>query len=255
MVIRNSLAFGYGRVNTNDPRLYDCVCNEHTHDLCYICYYNGDVKRLKSDYKRYKYALGFLYLFLVLVIVGINVAMFTSMPGSIKTKVPLPVISFALLFLLFTAISFGFYLYSLRVRYNVLKDVIQRQSRRNPCTCDSSRNEICEFCVTTARDVKKKVVSPIKFYPLFIVGVVVFLLTIICTVIITLAFIYVISNGILAFTAVALIIFIVVFVMGLLMILFQGCGLYGALHNYRNGRTALKQVIQRSSNPPIYSVS
>ncbi|KAI6172712.1 hypothetical protein M3Y98_01003800 [Aphelenchoides besseyi] len=217
MVIRNSLAFGYGRVNTNDPRLYDCVCNEHTHDLCYICYYNGDVKRLKSDYKRYKYALGFLYLFLVLVIVGINVAMFTSMPGSIKTKVPLPVISFALLFLLFTAISFGFYLYSLRVRYNVLKDVIQRQSRRNP--------------------------------------VVVFLLTIICTVIITLAFIYVISNGILAFTAVALIIFIVVFVMGLLMILFQGCGLYGALHNYRNGRTALKQVIQRSSNPPIYSVS
>ncbi|KAI6219403.1 hypothetical protein M3Y95_01107400 [Aphelenchoides besseyi] len=123
------------------------------------------------------------------------------------------------------------------------------------CTCDSSRNEICEFCATTARDVKKKVVSPIKFYPLFTVGIVLFLFTIICTIIIIFAFIYVTSHGILIFTPVALIIFIVLFIMGLLMTFFQGCGLYGALRNYRNGRTALKQVIQRSSNPPIYSVT
>ncbi|KAI6197653.1 hypothetical protein M3Y94_01250500 [Aphelenchoides besseyi] len=182
MIITNNFAFG--RLNSNDPRLYNCVCNEHANAFCYICYYNGDVNRLKSDYKRCKYVLSFLYLFLVLSIVGINVVVFASAPGSTTTEILLPVICSTLVFL-----------------------------------------------------------------------IVLFLFTIICTIIIIFAFIYVTSHGILIFTPVALIIFIVLFIMGLLMTFFQGCGLYGALRNYRNGRTALKQVIQRSSNPPIYSVT
>ncbi|KAI6219404.1 hypothetical protein M3Y95_01107500 [Aphelenchoides besseyi] len=128
MIITNNFAFG--RLNSNDPRLYNCVCNEHANAFCYICYYNGDVNRLKSDYKRCKYVLSFLYLFLVLSIVGINVVVFASAPGSTTTEILLPVICSTLVFLVFTAISFGFYLYVMRTRYNLLKDVIRRQSSR-----------------------------------------------------------------------------------------------------------------------------